>query len=178
LLFHIFFCISFCISSCIVFYIHFYITFYIMNEDYENVFSKSQTQVNLKIMNKFIRCHVYEEEKKNEFLAWWKKTKWFRRNAKKFSKKQKKIHWKSNKKMNLWTHYVEKVVIIDEISKVICTKCTIILSHSVIETNNSIMIHHLSSKKCKKTFTFKELEQVILKFNKRVIMNDDYQKDY
>jgi hypothetical protein len=40
------------------------------------------------------------------------------------------------------------------------------------------MIHHLSSKKCKKTFIFKELEQVILKFNKRVMISDDYQKDY
>jgi hypothetical protein len=40
------------------------------------------------------------------------------------------------------------------------------------------MIHHLSSKKCKKILTFKELEQVILKFNKRVMMSNDYQKDY
>jgi hypothetical protein len=60
----------------------------------------------------------------------------------------------------------------------IYTRCTIILSHFVIETDNSIMIHHLSSKKCKKTFTFKELKQVILKFNKRIMMSDDYQKDY
>jgi hypothetical protein len=40
-----------------------------MNEDYEDVSSKFQIQVNLKIMNKFIRCHVYEEEKKDEFFA-------------------------------------------------------------------------------------------------------------
>jgi hypothetical protein len=40
------------------------------------------------------------------------------------------------------------------------------------------MIHHLNSKKCKKIFIFKELKQVILKFNKRVMMSDDYQKDY
>jgi hypothetical protein len=40
------------------------------------------------------------------------------------------------------------------------------------------MIHHLNSKKCKKIFIFKELKQIILKFNKRIMMNYDYQKNY
>jgi hypothetical protein len=40
------------------------------------------------------------------------------------------------------------------------------------------MIAHLSSRKCKKTFNFKELKQVTLKFSKRIMTCNDYQKYY
>jgi hypothetical protein len=108
--------------------------------------------------------------RKKKFFSWWEKIKWFRRNANKTFKNRKRIHWESKKKTNLWTHYVEKAIIYNETSKMICTRCTIILSHLAIDSDNTIITHHLSSSKCKKTFIVKELKQLSLKFSKRVTM--------
>ncbi len=77
----------------------FHILHFIMNENYEDVFSKSQVQIILRIMSKSACYHVYEEKKQDEFVSWWEKIKWFRRNAKKSFKKKKFIENRTRRKI-------------------------------------------------------------------------------
>jgi uncharacterized membrane protein YkgB len=114
----------------------------------------------LKILNKFVKCHVYEAEKHEEFMTWWKTSKWFYNNEEKFIKQRQKISWDFEKKTRQWKQYCEEANVIKKTSKIICLKCMIVLSHFVIDVKNSIMINHLNSIKCVKTFKNKRLKRI------------------
>jgi hypothetical protein len=89
-------------------------------------------------------------------------SKWFYNNEKKSKRKKKEINWDFEKKTLHWKQFFENATVVEETSKVVCKRCTIVFFHSEIEIENSIMINHLSSIKCKKTFKIKELKRFSL----------------
>jgi hypothetical protein len=114
----------------------------------------------LKILNKTIKCHVYDAEKHEKFMTWWKTIKWSYNDEKKFVKQKQKICWDFDKKSRHWQQYCEETTVTKETSKIICLKCFIVLTHSDIDVENTIMINHLNSTKCVKIFTNKSLKRI------------------
>ncbi len=115
---------------------------------------------NLKILDKSVKCHVYEAEKHERFMTWWKTSKWFYNNEEKFIKQKQKISWNFEKKTRHWQQYCEEATVTEEISKIICFRCSLALSHSDIDVRNTIMINNLSSTKCVKIVKNKSLKAI------------------
>jgi hypothetical protein len=126
----------------------------------------------LRILSKTVKCHVYDAEKHEEFMTWWKTIKWSYNDEKKFVKQRQKICWDFDKKSRHWQQYCEKATVTKEISKVICLRCSIVLTHFDIDVENTIMINYLSSIKCVKIFTNKSLKQIAKSLNYRTSIKE------
>jgi 4-hydroxy-3-methylbut-2-enyl diphosphate reductase IspH len=134
-----------------------------------NLFANASS---FKIMRHNIKCHVFESEKQNEFHSWWRDTIWYSSNEEKFAKYKKNIHWSFEKKTVHWKKYCETTSVSEEVSKIICKRCNIVLTYSSIESRNTIMLNHLSSNDCKKTSVFRDLKQLLLQMSYRAIISD------
>jgi hypothetical protein len=126
----------------------------------------------LKILDKNVDCYVLKTKKKSQFVAWWTTTKWFYNNEEKSIRLRKKIRWKSKKKASQWKQFYEKTTIAENVSKVICRRCLVVLTHFFIDIENSIMITHLTSIKCLKIFKKKNLKKLSKKFEFRATIKE------
>jgi hypothetical protein len=126
----------------------------------------------LKSVNKIEKCYVFETKNEKEFVAWWTTIKWSYNNEEKLIKLRQKIRWNSKKKLFQWKQFYEKTTVTKNYSKVICQRCEVILKHFVIDVENSFMMKHLTSVKCKKTFKIKRLKKFSLQLEYRATIKE------
>jgi hypothetical protein len=126
----------------------------------------------LNILDKTVKCYVLETEKKSQFVIWWTTTKWSYNNEEKSIRLRKKIRWKSKKKASQWKQFYEKATVKENASKVICRRCFVVLNHSFIDIENSVMIKHLTSIKCLKTSKKKNLKKLSKKLEFRATIKE------
>jgi hypothetical protein len=136
-------------------------------QTHENENVEISITTKLRILNKTVKCHVYDAKKHEKFMTWWKTIKWFYNDEKKFVKQRQKICWDFDKKSRHWQQYCEKATVTKKTSKVICLRCFIVFTHFDMNVENTIMINHLSSIKCVKIFTNKNLKRITKSLNYR-----------
>ncbi len=116
----------------------------------------------LKIQEKRIRCRIFEEIKRDDFLTWWITTKWALSHQNQKNKKIKRMYWNNEKKIIIWEHFFEEATFDENTSKIVCKRCYLILNHSFVENDTNIAKSHLSSKQCSETFKISDLFQLTL----------------
>jgi hypothetical protein len=126
----------------------------------------------LKSVDKIEKCYVFKTKSEKEFVAWWTTIKWLYNNEEKSIKLRQKIRWNSKKKSSHWKQFYERATVTKDYSKVICQRCEVILKHFVIDVENSFMMKHLTSIKCKKTFKIKRLKKFSLQFEYRIMIKE------
>jgi hypothetical protein len=118
------------------------------------------------------------------FLNWWKSIQWILTHLNQKEKKKKHLYWNENKKFKIWKHFDENVAIKNDIFKILCKRCELMLKHSFVESDINIAKTHLISKQCLKIAKAESLSQLtIVKSWKKIrhfvdFSNVNYYKDY
>jgi hypothetical protein len=102
------------------------------------------------------------------------------------SRKEKKNHlyWSEDKKFKIWKHFDEDVAMRNNIFKILCKRCKLMLRHSFVENDINIAKTHLISKTCRKIAKTKNLFQltIIKSWKKKKyfvdFLNVNHYKDY
>ena len=114
------------------------------------------------------RCYAYVAEKSEEFMKWWRSTRLHFANEEKSRKAMKKIDWGSTKrKAAEWKEFQESATVGDGNPKIICSLCSLVLTHPSLGSGNICMTNHLNSESCKKTSKWKGMKQLSLKVGYR-----------
>ena len=122
----------------------------------------------LQVVGKPTRCYAYVAEKSEEFMEWWRSTRWHFANEEKSRKAMKKIDWGSTKrKAAEWKEFQEGATVGDGNPKIICSRCSLVLNHPSLGSGNNCMTNHINSESCKKTSTLKGMKQLSLKVGYR-----------
>jgi hypothetical protein len=125
------------------------------------------SSIKLQTSGKPVKCFLFDLTKKDDFLNWWMTSKWFYNNEEKSKRKKKKISWGSEKKALHWKQFFEGATVVEGTPKVVCKRCTVVLSHPGTGVGNSTMVNHLNSVKCKKTSKTKGLKRLPLNLGYR-----------
>jgi hypothetical protein len=118
------------------------------------------------------------------FLNWWKNIQWVLTHLNQEKKKKKHLYWNEDKKFKIWKHFDEDVAVRDDIFKILCKRCELMLRHSFVESDINIAKTHLISKTCRKIAKAENLSQLmIIKSWKKIkyfvnFLNVNYYKDY
>ena len=87
----------------------------------------------LQVVGKPTRCFAYFAEKSEEFMEWWRSTRWHFANEEKCRKAMKKIDWESTKrKAAEWKEFQEGATVGDSNPKIICSRCSLVLTHPIL----------------------------------------------
>ena len=122
----------------------------------------------LQVVDTPTRCYAYVAEKSEEFMEWWRSTRWHFANEEKSRKAMKKIDWGSTKrKAAEWKEFQEGATVGDGNPKIICSRCSLVLTHPSLGSGNNCMTNHINSESCKKTSTLKGMKQLSLKVGYR-----------
>ncbi len=138
----------------------------------------------LQIKDKQSRCYLYEKSKREMFLNWWKNIRWILTHLNQKEKKKKHLNWNENKKFKIWKHFDECVAVKNDILKILCKRCDLVLRHSFVEIDINIAKTHLIFKQCLKIVKAKSLFQLtIIKSWKKIkhfvtFSHVDYYKNY
>ncbi len=138
---------------------------YVNNEDSFNVEAFVIDKIllqSLQIKDKHSRCYMYEKVKRDIFLQWWKSFIWAKKHTNQDKKKKRHLYWKDDKKSDIWNHFDEDVILEDEVSKIICKRCELVMKHSFIENETHTAKTHLSLKQCVKIAKIESLSQLTL----------------
>jgi hypothetical protein len=118
------------------------------------------------------------------FLNWWKNIRWILTHLNQKEKKKKHLNWNENKKFKIWKHFDECVAVKNDILKILCKRCDLVLRHSFVEIDINIAKTHLIFKQCLKIVKAKSLFQLtIIKSWKKIkhfvtFSHVDYYKNY
>jgi hypothetical protein len=99
-------------------------------------------------------------------------------------KKKKHLYWDEDKKFKIWDHFDEVVAVRNDIFKIVCKRCNLVLKHLSVENDINIAKTHLKFKQCLKIVKAESLSQLtIIKNWKKIkhfiiFSNVDYYKDY
>jgi hypothetical protein len=150
----------------------------------ESFVVEKSSSIFLQIKDKRSRCYLYEKSKREIFLNWWKNTQWVLTHLDQKKKKKKHLYWNEDKKFKIWKHFDEDVAVRNDIFKILCKRCLLMLKHSAVESDINIAKTHLISKQCLKIAKAKNLSQLtIIKSWKKIkhfvdFLNVNYYKDY
>jgi hypothetical protein len=137
----------------------------------------------LQIKDKRSRCYLYEKNEREMFLNWWKNIQWMLTHLDQEEQKIKYLYWNEDKKFKIWKHFDEDVAVKNDIFKILCKRCELMLRHSFAESDINIAKTHLISKQCLKIAKIKNLSQLtIIKSWKKIkyfvdFLNVNYYKD-
>jgi hypothetical protein len=150
----------------------------------ESFVVENSSSISLQIKNKRFRCYLYEKNKREMFLNWWKNIQWALTHLDQENKKKKHLYWDEDKKFKIWKHFDEDVAVRDDTFKILCKRCELMLKHSFTENDINIAKTHLTSKTCRKIAKANDLFQLtIIKSWKKIkyfvdFLNVNYYKNY
>ncbi len=128
----------------------------------ESLIVENSSSIFLQIKDKRSRCHLYEKSKREMFLNWWKNIQWVLTHLNQEEKKKKHLYWDEDKKFKIWKHFDEDVAVKNDIFKILCKRCELMLRHSSVENDINIAKTHLISKTCRKIAKAESLSQLTI----------------
>jgi len=124
------------------------------------------------IPDRLSHCRIFNphEDKKADFLAWWKTTRWYTINHPKTEHtKTLLVNWGSEKSSNCWEFYYEGATIIQGDPKLVCKQCFGTLAHPGPDHGGtSNMRAHLKTMQCKKKAKFRGVRQALVTDNLQI----------
>ena len=123
---------------------------------------KPSDTISLKRIGRYNEVYMWSSEDNDQFIEWWRKTKWFHEHDRKNGYTEPKIIWGSPKRANCWPNIYEGAACLDGQPIVVCKRCSKALKHPAVGTGNSTIERHFTGKDCKKISRTRGLPQITI----------------